>query len=241
MTPPAPVDSDRLRRALRAAGQIGPYYVVRATSHNDYSATRDFYDPRRLRDLVAIVARRLGTDEPRVAASSLQYELAERLWSVVLGSWLLDGLVVDLSTLACQAAPNGRIRLYLPDPGAVDHRSVDLAQTATSITDNIVDGQLTALHRGLRSVTRVSEGLLWGNAAAALVLVAQNLFCRNGNDQILTLLGMLLASPPLANRVEGDITGTISRRTCCLYYRTAAHRTCGDCPLAESAVARSRT
>lgn len=236
----AQVDTDRARRALRAAGQIGPYFVVRAGSCDDYVAAADFYDPQRLHGIVGIVAHRLGTDEPRVAASSLQYELAERLWSIVIGTWLLDDLVIDLSTMACQAAPNGRIRLHLADPVAVDHRGVDPAQTATLIADNIVHGQLAALHRGLRSTTRVAEGLLWGNAATALVLVTQTLFSRNGNHRLLALSTALLGAPPLENRLDGDITGKVLRRTCCLYYRSSARRTCGDCPLTGSAVARSR-
>jgi iron complex transport system ATP-binding protein len=50
----------------------------------------------------------------------------------------------------------------------------------------------------------------------------------------------LLEIPPLTDRIDGDLTGRIVRRTCCLYYRTAARRACGDCPLIDSAVVRSR-
>ena len=71
-------------------------------------------------------------------------------------------------------------------------------------------------------------------------LVARALFSRNGDETLTAVTAALLASPPLAGRLRGDITTRIVRRTCCLHYRTSARRTCGDCPLTGSVAARRR-
>lgn len=235
------VSGDRPRRALRNAGMIGPYFVVRLDAGSPGMTAGDFFDPSHLGDLIGDVARRLGAAEPRVAASSLQYELAERLWAVALGSWVTDRLIPDLTAVRYGRSPTGRIRLHLPNPTAHERRTATPTETAAVVSRVVID-QLASPHPALRAVTDVADGLLWGNAAAALAIVTNTLLRRGENHHhgVAEVSRALLQVSPLAGRLEGDVIGSITRRTCCLYYRTAARRTCGDCPLTGAAVVESR-
>lgn len=234
------VSGDRPRRALSTARMIGPYFAIRLGADSPGMTAGEFFEPSSLRSLVDDVARRLGADEPRVAASSVQYEVAERLWSLVLGSWVTDGVIPDLGPLRYGRSPAGRIRMHLENPTAWERPNATATETA-SVIAGVVVGRLTALHVALRHVARVADGLLWGNAATALTLATQTLMNRGTPDRGLVAVSRaLLEIPPLADRLDGDLTGRIVRRTCCLYYRTAARRACGDCPLIDSAVVRSR-
>ena len=235
------VQGDRPRRTLSTAAMIGPYFVVRLDPASPGMSADEFLHRPQLHALVDDVARRLGTTELRVALSSLQYELAERLWSVVLGSWATAGLIPELDPLRYGRSPSGRIRLHLLSPTAREQPDVTPTDAAGVIAE-IVVGRLASLHLALHSVTRIADGLLWGNAAAALVLVTRTLENRGGNQHdVLAVSRALLAEKPLTDRVDGDVAARIVRRTCCLYYRTAAQRACGDCPLTDAAVVRGRT
>ena len=235
------VTGDRPRRALRSAGGIGPYFVARLDPASPGTTADEFFEPGALRGLVDDVARRQGTTESRVAVSSLQYELAERLWSVVLGSWVTDRLIPDLAAMRYGRTSVGRVRLHLANPTAYERHSATAAETATVVAAIVLD-QLTSLHLALRSITDVANGLLWGNAATALALATHTLLNRGERHHhgVAEISRALLAIPPLAGRLDGDIIGTMKRRSCCLYYRTAARRTCGDCPLTGTAVVRAR-
>ena len=234
------VEGDRPRRAVSAAAMIGPYFVVRLDPASPGMPSDEFFQPPVLGGVIDDVARRVGTAEPRVAVSSLQYELAERLWSVVLGCWTTEALIPDLAQLRYGRSQAGRIRLHLQNPTARERGDATPAETANVIAEVVV-GQLAVLHRALRSITPVAEGLLWGNAATALVLATQTLLNRGERHEGLAAVSRaLLAMPPLTDRLDGDITGRIVRRTCCLYYRTAACRACGDCPLTGSAAVKAR-
>jgi hypothetical protein len=219
---------------------IGPYFVVRLDPASPGMPSDEFFQPPVLSGVIDDVARRVGTGEPRVAVSSLQYELAERFWSVVLGCWATEALIPDLDQLRYGRSPAGRVRLHLQNPTARERGDATPTETAIVIAEVVV-GLLAVLHRPLRSITPVAEGLLWGNAATALVLATRTLLNRGERHEGLAAVSRaLLAMPPLTDRLEGDITGRIVRRTCCLYYRTAARRACGDCPLTGSAAVKAR-
>ncbi|ORB26663.1 (2Fe-2S)-binding protein [Mycolicibacterium parafortuitum] len=237
MTAPVRSGADRTRRALKTVGMIGPYFSVGAGACDGFVRVDEFCAARHLDAALAAVARRIGSDEARVAASSLQYEFAERLWSVTLGCWHLDKVVLDLRSLVCQAAPNGRIRFRIADPDGVEQAGPEPARIATSIAAQVIP-HLTTLHRGLRAGTRVADGLLWGNAATGAALATRTLTARDGDRRVGAVAEALLAAPPMAGHLHDG--GILLRRTCCLYYRTAARRTCGDCPLTGSVAARRR-
>lgn len=169
-------------------------------------------------------AERLGTTELRVAASSVQYQLAERLWDVTLISWSL-GVVLHCN----------RLRV---GPG---HESWDIAVSFDEAGEPTTAGLVSALdtlHDTIRSWTPVAEGLLWGNAAAAANWALSRLDPGATRDRAVALVDAALSDEPLRHRLAGPVGGDVVRRSCCLYYRSCFAEPCRDCPLAESAVTR---
>ena len=218
-----------------AAGRVDQGYLPFAEVY----ATGGTVWPRHMRS----VGDRLGTDETRVAGSIAFQGIAARLWSVGLGSAALTGRVPDLAPERLYWNP-GRTApddLWLPDAAAVG------APAVVHLRDTVLHGHLLELHRATRAVCRVSERLLWGNAASALAgaLLVLDGWCRAAGraeaaDRALALTRELLADPPLRG------TGTLEagpgrsgpsagpafhRRSCCLYYRVPGGGLCGDCVL----------
>ncbi|MDF2825888.1 MAG: hypothetical protein K0R68_3296 [Mycobacterium sp.] len=202
--------------ALSRAARFGRYFEA------DLDGVVPEFDLERT---LAAVGSRIGTREPRVAASSLQYEFAERVWAVSLGAWAFGRIVPDLTTLRYGSADDGTLVLGFAEPVGTPVAGTD--EVAALLRHNVVDLQLTAFHRALRAGVKMADGLLWGNAATALVLSARS---ASRARSCYAVAAALLATPPLEGRVIGPIT-TPKRRSCCLYYRTAAGRKCGDCPL----------
>jgi iron complex transport system ATP-binding protein len=111
-------------------------------------------------------------------------------------------------------------------------------------------GGLNPLHDRLVEATGVARGLLDGNAAAAVVGSAASLK-RFGQHRygalreleplmsvVLQLNGVrdwLELAPPTPGR-----TG-LTRRSCCLYYRTPKGGVCGDCPVRDTTQIHPRT
>ncbi|AQA03082.1 hypothetical protein BVC93_12300 [Mycobacterium sp. MS1601] len=170
-------------------------------------------------------ATRLGTTEARVAASALQYEFAERLWAVSLGAWAFGRVVPDLTALKYGCADDSTLILGFTAP--VGTRADTPGEVAGLLYRNVVDVQLAPFHQLLRATVKMADGLLWGNAATALVLAARS---ASRARSCYAATALLLEQPPLAGRLTGPVA-TPKRRSCCLYYRTAAGRTCSDCPL----------
>jgi len=241
--------SERARLALTRAAAIGPYFVVHDESgeygggeyggdeyesreydggeHGGRSPSvspRELCDPARLGPLVEAVGEKLGTKERRVAASTLQFGLAARLWSVVLGAWVSGDLVVDLAGLRYRI--DDTITPVLTDP--VGWAGVDVP---AGIAATVV-GQLTTLHHGIHSVARIADDVLWGNAAAAVVGAVTAIHAARCDDGRLdATASAVLDLPPLAGRIDGTLGGPMTRRSCCLYYRVPGGGMCGDCPL----------
>lgn len=206
-----------LAAALTRAARFGGYFEVGLDG-----AVPEFDLDRTL----TAVAARLGTAESRVAASSLQYEFAERLWAVSLGAWAFGRIVPDLTGLRYGAGADGRLVLGFADLRGTDCLGATTEQVAELLAHNVIS-QLEVFHETVRTATKIADGLLWGNAATALVLSARS---ASRGRSCYAVASALLAQPPLLGRVIGPIT-TPKRRSCCLFYRTAAGRKCGDCPL----------
>lgn len=205
--------------ALTRAAGFGSYFEV------DLAGDVPDFD---VDTALAAVCRRLGTTELRVAASSMQYEFAERLWAVSLGAWVCGRVIPDLAGLRYGAREDGRLVLGLAAVRALDCGYGSSAEVADTLSDNVI-GHLHVFHQTLRTATRVADGLLWGNAATALALSARSAGLGPRGHAIASAL---LARAPLAGRLVGPISAA-RRRSCCLFYRTAAARTCGDCPLSK--------
>ncbi|KUJ65963.1 hypothetical protein ACZ90_41675 [Streptomyces albus subsp. albus] len=196
-----------------------------------------------LRARIDTVAAGLGTAEPRVAASLAYQGLAARLWSLGLGPAALHGQVPDLR-------PDGL--WWNPDRGAPDDLWLpapepppgggpgDPDAVAGRLFGTVLVTHLLPLLRATRAAGRISEALLWGNAASALAGTARVLhqWCRatgrrEAADRGLDLTRILLARPPL-RQAGGWRLGPerdFRRHSCCLYYRVPGGGLCGDCAL----------
>ncbi|MFF2954781.1 (2Fe-2S)-binding protein [Kitasatospora sp. NPDC057965] len=225
---------------------VGPYFALDAATGPaqapppGFRPLREFYAPgpdgplaRRVRE----VARRLGTAEPRVAASVLHLGLAARFCSVGLGAAVLLGEVPDLGPERAwvRVPEQGPIDLWLPyRPTAEPTAPADRAPLADRFRRTVVEGQLADLAAAVRSVVPLSEGLLRGNTASALAGALRVLDAQAPHvPPARALVAELLARPPLAG--TGTLTGTpagaaFRRTSCCLYYRVGPRAgVCGDC------------
>ncbi|MGW7521938.1 (2Fe-2S)-binding protein [Streptomyces sp. NPDC054783] len=185
-------------------------------------------DPLAVR--VAVVADRLGTREPRVAASIAQQGLAARLWSAALGCAALYGRLPDLDP-----------RLLRWDPLAPAPEDLYLSELrprpgdAAGLAAAVLHGHLEPLAEALSAGYGSAPGLLWGNAGSALAGAARQLdHWARAHDRtdvagrVRALTDALFAHPLL--RTTGTRAGTaFRRRSCCLYYRVPGGGVCGDC------------
>jgi len=212
-------DPAAVAAALERAAELGPYFRLDGPSPRARPLP-DLYPA--LPALVDDHARRLGTSERRVAASILFQDIAARLWSPVI-SCALDGVLLDLDELRCSPAP---VRLHL-----LRSRGWLLpSHPAGLVVDAVLGRHLVPLGRALRSVVRIAEGLLLGNAASALLgtVVVTELGGRCGAR---ALAESLLELPLLHGIGLIDPGGAFRRTSCCLYYRVPGGGRCGDCPL----------
>jgi hypothetical protein len=182
-------------------------------------------------DLAAQMGPALGTREKRVAISTLQLGYAARLWSPVLACALAHGIVPDLGGLEVGTGFPLRVRL----PVAAGWRAPDSGAMADLLYDVVVTGHLAPLAAGLGG--QVASGLLWGNAASAMM----------GSLTVLAHAwpGLARAARSIAEKLlatgmlrgTGVLTGpglAFQRNSCCLYYRVPGGGLCGDCSLHES-------
>jgi ferric iron reductase protein FhuF len=236
-----------ITRALDDVAGLGPFFVVGTDpAEAGDPAWRPFsalHQPgRSLRGLIDAYARRLGTDEGRVAASILFQGLAARLWSPVVATAATHGLVPDLSGLHYRWTPGAPVALWLASPHPL------AGDPAESIHRTVL-GHLVPLRAAMRGYIRVADALLWGNAASALAGVrpAATAVRRDLDQPLLDLIERLLEREPLAG--GGDFVQPFpdrperfyERHTCCLYYRVPPGGDyCGDCVLLDPQERRRR-
>jgi FhuF 2Fe-2S C-terminal domain len=217
-------ENDKLRSALTRAARYGEYFE--ADTDAGVGSALD------IGAAVAAVGCRLGTTEPRVAASALQYEVVERLWSVALGAWAFGRVVPDFGALRLGAGAEGAVVLGFTGLTGWNCIGAEPTAVAEVLAHNVISTTLESFHHELRATVKIADGLLWGNAATALVLAGRS---ASRARSCAAVTSVLLAQPPLAGRIVGPVSGPVRRRSCCLHYRTSARRTCGDCPLPEAA------
>jgi ferric iron reductase protein FhuF len=216
--------------ALADVARVGPFFAMDTDPDvAGHPLWRPFTElcGRALPDQIAAVRIRLGTDEPRVAASLLFQGVAGRLWSPVLAVAATHGVVPDLDPahLYWRAMSPGPVLLAAPEAGG-------LPADASAVHRVVVERHLRPLAEAVRAVTPVAEGLLWGNAASALVgALAVLARARPESAKAGTrLVGELLDRPPLRGTGTFRPSG-FRRRSCCLYYRVPGGGLCGDCAL----------
>jgi hypothetical protein len=185
-----------------------------------------------MHSLLGPAAARLGATEARVTASNVQFGHAARLWSPVLAAALLHGVVPSLADLrVCPGSP-----APLGVPAAAGWAATDPRQIADLAYRVVVTEHLEPLIRGLR--VKVAGGLLWGNAASAMVSALSTIAtARHGlGPAARPVAELLLAIGKLAG--TGRLTGPgihFRRDSCCLYYRVPDGGTCTNCPLSPPA------
>ncbi|MFE5773555.1 (2Fe-2S)-binding protein [Streptomyces sp. NPDC056485] len=217
---------------LRRLAAVGPFFTVpygKEPPGEGFRPLSELYGPA-LEPYVAEVGRRIGSGPGRVAASTAQFGIAARLWSVGLGCAALGGRVPDLGAdrVWWRLPAGGSLELWLPEPGRGDLPAGALGET--------VLGNLAGLDARLRERYGVSPKVLRGNAASGLVGAVRMLLDRVPGGAAVSLAAELLAE-------EGPLGGTgafiheeglgvaFVRRSCCLYYRVPGGGLCGDCVL----------
>jgi FhuF 2Fe-2S C-terminal domain len=210
---------------------LGPFFAVSTDPAEEVDPLwRPF--PDGIAALIEVTAARLCTDEVRVAASTAQLGLAARLWSPVLGCALVHGVVPSLATLRHRAGAPGVVPLWLPK--VAGRRVTGPDEMAAAVYRSVVVEQLEGINSMVSGQTGIAAGLLWGNAASALI----------GTLRVLAGARPALAGPgrELAVRLlaTGKLRGSgtpvgpglgFRRRSCCLYYRVSGGGLCGDCCL----------
>ncbi|MCX5380732.1 (2Fe-2S)-binding protein [Streptomyces sp. NBC_00091] len=224
------MDMDDVLRRLAA---VGPFFSVPYGPEPPGPGFRPLAElyGEHLAPYVAEVGRRTGSGPGRVAASTAQFGIASRLWSLGLGCAALSGRVPDLDPdrVWWRLPERGSLELWLPEPA-------DLP--AGALGESVL-GNLARLDGALRQPYGVSAKVLRGNAASGLVGALRVLLDRvspEAGRTAVELAGALLAD-------GGALAGTgtfiheeglgvaFVRRSCCLYYQVPGGGLCGDCVL----------
>lgn len=220
---------DAPQRVLAELAALGPYFAVgTGPVSEDWRCVAQLYtDSALLAGIIGRVQARMDAAEQRVAASTFFLGFAARLWSIALSGVVGHGLLPDLDAARLLFRENdGQIQLHIEDP--VVRRGIDLEPM---LADMVLDGHLVPLSAALRQLGPISDKLLRGNAASALLGAARE-FDRNattgGGWQ---LARRLCADERLSDTIRFSNAG-YRRTSCCLYYRVPRGGLCGDCSLA---------
>jgi iron complex transport system ATP-binding protein len=207
---------------------IGPYFAVGTGNLGDrWRPVAELYTDTTLLDgIICRVQARMDATEQRVAASTFFLGFAARLWSIGLGAMAGHRLLPDLSAahLLFQES-SGQIQLHIEHPVVWQGDDPE-----PMLADMVLEWHLAPLSVALRRLGPISDQLLRGNAASAL-LGAARVFDRNATAGPGWQLARRLCSD---ERLSAAIrfNGVSYRRTsCCLYYRAPRGGLCGDCVL----------
>lgn len=168
--------------------------------------------------LAAATADRMGVTEARVAASTVFFGYAARLWSIAVGSTVVAGRCVSL----------GAEELLWRSESGTLHLHIERPRFGNPAATEVLEGQLAPLIEAWSDT--VAPGLSWGNAASAL----------RGTGSVLgpaadTVVAALFRDERLSSALD---PATGRRRSCCLFYRTSSGGVCGDCPFPSAPSSR---
>ncbi|MGW1776154.1 (2Fe-2S)-binding protein [Streptomyces sp. NPDC002104] len=230
---------DEVLEELRS---VGPFFTVaygKEPPGPGFRPLGELYGER-LGPYVGEVGRRIGTGPGRVAASTAQFGIVSRLWSLALGCAVLSGRVPDLSPggLWWRLPGAGSLELWLPEPAEfpAELPAGSPGQTPERALADSVLGNLAVLDTALRERFGVSPRVLRGNAASGLVGAVRVLTDRvPGEAAALLAAGILADGGPLEGTGafvhEPGLGVAFVRRSCCLYYKVPGGGLCGDCVL----------
>lgn len=198
--------------ALQRVRDLTPHYELRLGGEAAGRPTAALRAPEVTAALVEEMSTRIGTDENRVAISTLFFGYCARIWCLGLGTAAFAGRCLDLDpdTIGWSSV-GGTLTLHCraPRPGG-------------ELTEEVVDRQLAPLVHAWSGW--IADGALWGNAASAL-RGAGRVLGENATPHV----NAALAHPQLTDRLDPR---TDYRRSCCLFYRARNGGYCGDCVLA---------
>ncbi len=216
---------------LAELSSVSPYFEVGTGPVDDgWRPVAQLYTGTAL--LGGIIGRlqaRMDAAEQQVAASTFFLGFAARLWSIGLGAVAGHRMLPDLAPehLMFQET-DGQIRLHIQHP--VVWQGGDLEPR---LADLVLAGHLTPLGSALRRLGPISEKVLRGNAASAL-LGAARIFDRGATPGPGWQLARRLCNDKRlsgAIRFNGVNDADYRRTSCCLYYRAPGGGLCGDCVL----------
>ncbi|MEW1638360.1 (2Fe-2S)-binding protein [Streptomyces sp. NPDC093801] len=222
------MDLDDVLGSLEA---VGPFFTVPYGEEPPGPGFRPLTElyGERLGPYVAEVGGRIGTGPGRVAASTAQFGIVSRLWSLGLGCAALGGSVPDLAPdrVWWRLPDGGSLQLWLPAPAAV--------LPAGALGETVL-GNLEVLDAALLRAYGVSGKVLRGNAASGLVGALRVLLDRvPGEGAVELAAGLLADGGALAGTGEfvheEGLGVAFVRRSCCLYYKVPGGGLCGDCVL----------
>lgn len=235
-----------VRAALADVGEFGPFFEVATNPAERADPTwrpmAELYaDPEPLRARIAQVRRALDSDE-RVAASITFQGLAARVLSAPLAVAGLHGLLARLTGTSLHWRPSatGPWPLWAAEPRGRG-LPAEPAAAAAALVALLVDEHLGPLVAAVRREVRISERVLWGNAASSVAAGKRLIGASRpaAADRVARLAAAVLDQGPFAGTGERlapaapDVSWTFRRRSCCLYYRAPGGGTCGDCVLTE--------
>ncbi|MDH6282059.1 ATP-binding cassette domain-containing protein [Prescottella agglutinans] len=220
---------------LAEIATVSPYLATTsgAPGAGLWRPVRDLYeDPGVLAETVDAVRTRIGPTEWRVAASTLFFGYAARLWKSALGGVVLTERLPDLDPDDLEwTCDNGTISLNLRDPRG--WRSADPAALVDLAREMVLDRHLVPMVDAIREAEPMSARLLWGNVASAVLGAARVI--GDGSDPETALRAQSFAETILRDpRLDGAVVPEgdgYRRRSCCLFYRTPTSGYCGDCVL----------
>lgn len=222
---------DQVVSALAQLSTVSSYFAVSTgpIPDGEWRPVAQLYTDRTLlADAVDRVQERIGAADFRVAASTFFLGFAARLWSIGLGGLAEHGLLLDLDPDELWYSETG---LHLSNP--VSWQGPDLQ---SRLADVVLSRHLAPLAAAVRRLGPISEKLLYGNAASAVLGAARALH-RHRGAQLATepcwdLARTVCTDERLTDAVRFNESDTDYRRTtCCLFYRTPAGGLCIDCAL----------
>lgn len=211
---------------LAELSTVTPYFAVGTGPADDsWRPIQQLYaDTALLAGIVGRVQAHIDATEQRVAVSTFFLDFAARLWSIGLGALAGHRLLPDLAPdHLLFRETDGRLQLHIEQP--VAREGADL----TLLADMVLTVHLTPLSAALHRLGPISQKLLWGNAASAL-LSAALVFDRHTKSESGWQLAQRLCAEKLSDAVVFNAVG-YRRTSCCLYYRTPGGGLCGDCSL----------
>lgn len=232
------VDGGRLRSALLAGADLGPFCTLQPTAGRQWVSWADLQaDPAAFTARAAEVRTALtagAVPGERVVASLVHLGLVARLLAPALGA-ALAGAVLPV------VAPDGvHLRLAGSNPlpmALTDVTGIEVDSPA-EVAEQLIQHWLAPLVAPWTALVaaraRVSGQVLAGNVVSAVAGALTVAVATRPDlaDRSVAVLDALLAAGPLAGTGGRRSDGSFARRSCCLFYRLPGAGTCADCVLA---------